>query len=78
MQLKMELSKHEHEFSENEIKIKRLFWELQTFANPYYTSIEDIKAEEILQCAKDMLGTKTKLLSLSKTVKSIKEQLGED
>ena len=78
MQLKIELSKQEHEFSEQELKIKRLFWELQTFANPYYTSTEDIKAEEILQCAKDMVNTKTKMLSLSKTVKSIKEQLGED
>lgn len=78
MNLRIELSNTKKEFSEKELKIKRLFWELQTLANPYYKSFEDIKAEEILQCAKDMLQTKNNLIELEKKVKSLKNELGEN
>lgn len=76
MQLRIELSKTEHEFSEQEIKMKRLFWELQTLANPYYKSVEEIKAKEIEQCADDMLATKDELLKLQTKINDLKGQLG--
>lgn len=78
MQLRIELAKTEHEFSETELKIKRLFWELQNLANPYYKSIQDIKAEEIEQCADDMLTTQKELLRLDNQIKELKSQLGEE
>lgn len=78
MQLKIELSKTQHEFSENELKIKRLFWELQNLSNPYYKSVQEIKAEEIEQCADDMLTTKKELVKLDKRINDLKEQLGEE
>lgn len=77
MQLRIELSNSKKEFSAQEIKLKRLFWELQRFANPYYASIEEIKADEILQCAEDMTKTKNFLLDLNKKIKTLKEELGE-
>jgi hypothetical protein len=77
MNLRIELSKNKKEFNENELKMKRLFWELQTLANPFYTSVSNIKSEEILQCAKDMQNTKTLLISLDKTINDLKDQLGE-
>ena len=78
MQLKMELTKTQHEFSEKELKIKRLFWELQNLSNPFYKSVKDIKAEEIEQCADDMLTTKKELLKLDEQIKELKSQLGEE
>ena len=77
MQLKIELSKIQHEFSEQEIKMKRLFWELSTLANPFYKKVEDIKAEEIEQCADDMLKTKKELVKLEAQIRDLKCQLGE-
>lgn len=78
MNLRMELSDAKKKILEEELKVKRLFWELQTFANPYYKSFEEIKAEEILQCAKDMFQVKNNLLELKKRIKSLKNELGED
>lgn len=77
MQLKIELTKAKNEFSEQELKLKRLFWEIQTFINPYYKSMDDIKAEEIVQCAKEMLKTKNTLLTLEKTIQDIKTHIGD-
>jgi len=76
MQLKMELSEKEHKYSLKELKMKRLFWELQTLANPYYDSVSAIKADEIEQCAKEMKCIKSELLNLSKDISEIKSQLG--
>ncbi|MBR1754025.1 hypothetical protein IJ732_04235 [bacterium] len=78
MQLRIELSNAKKDFTEKELKMKRLFWELQTFANPYYKTVETIKAEEILQCAKDMLSTKKELITLQEKVKLLKTDLGEN
>ncbi|MBQ9688253.1 hypothetical protein IJV79_01305 [bacterium] len=77
MQLKIEKSNITQELKQQELKIKRLFFELQTLANPYYTNISEIKACEIEQCAKEMVNTKEDLLNLEQRLGNIKEQLGE-
>ena len=78
MQLRINLFNRKKNYSEKELKIKRLFFELQTLANPYYETIEDIKSEEILQCAQDMQETKNELISLEQKIKSLKRELGEN
>lgn len=77
MNLRIELSNAKKDFSEKELKIKRLFWEIQTFANPYYKSVAEIKADEMFQCSKDMRETKIEMLKIEEKIKSIKAELGE-
>lgn len=77
MQLKMELSEAHKNFNECEIKIKRLFYELSSLLNPYYKTIEEIKAEEIEQCADELLKIKTEAKVLLNKINDIKTQLGE-
>lgn len=77
LQLRMNLAENQKDFNECEIKIKRLFWELQNLINPYYKGIDEIKAEEIEQSADELLRTKQKAKKLFDEINSIKSQLGE-
>ena len=77
MNLRIELSNAKKDFSEKELKIKRLFWEIQTIAHPYYKSVAEIKADEMFQCSKDMRETKIEMLKIEEKIKSIKAELGE-
>ena len=76
MQLRIELEQTKKDFQENELKLKRLFYELQNLINPYYKTIQDIKAEEIEQSADELLALKATLLKLEEKMNSIKSQLG--
>lgn len=76
MQLRIELEQTKKEFQENELKLKRLFYELSTLLNPYYKHIKDIKAEEIEQSADELLALKTILLKQEEKINDIKTQLG--
>lgn len=77
MQLRIELEQTKKEFQENELKLKRLFYELQNLINPFYKSIQDIKAEEIEQSADELLALKATLLQQQTKINDIKAQLGE-
>lgn len=77
MQLKIELSETQKELFEVEVKIKRLFIELQNLVNPYFKSFDDIKAEEIKQCADELLKCKNKAKQMQRKISDIKSQLGE-
>lgn len=77
MQLKIELSETQKELFEVEVKIKRLFIELQNLVNPYFKSFDDIKAEEIEQCADELLKCKNKAKQMQRKISDIKSQLGE-
>ena len=77
MQLRIELEQTKKEFQENELKLKRLFYELQNLINPFYKSIQEIKAEEIEQSADELLRLKAALLQLQTKINDIKAQLGE-
>ena len=77
MQLRIELEQTKKEFQENELKLKRLFYELQNLINPFYKSIQEIKAEEIEQSADELLTLKAALLQLQTKIDDIKAQLGE-
>lgn len=77
MQLKIELSEAQKDFNECEIKIKRLFYELSSLLNPYYKTIEEIKAEEIEQSADELLKIKTEAKAIQAKINDIKTQLGE-
>ncbi len=77
MQLRIELEQTKKEFQENELKLKRLFYELQNLINPFYKSIQEIKAEEIEQSADELLTLKAALLQLQTKINDIKAQLGE-
>lgn len=76
MQLRIELEQTKKDFQENELKLKRLFYELQNLINPFYKSIQEIKAEEIEQSADELLALKATLLKLEEKMNSIKSQLG--
>ena len=76
MQLRIELEQTKKEFQENELKLKRLFYELQNLINPFYKSIQEIKAEEIEQSADDLLTLKAALLQLQTKINDIIAQLG--
>ena len=78
MQMRIELSNAKREYASNELKLKRLFFEMQTLANPYYTSIDSIKTEEMKQTATDMSNVKDVLLSLNSKIKDLTTQLGEE
>lgn len=77
MQLKIELSEATKQLFECEVKIKRLFIELQNLINPYYKNFSEIKAEELEQCADELLNTKIEAQKLQTTINDIKSQLGE-
>lgn len=77
MQLKIELSEAQKELFEVEVKIKRLFIELQNLVNPYFKSFDEIRAEEIEQCADELLKCKNEAKKMQNKVNDIKSQLGE-
>ena len=77
MQLRMELSNAKREYSQKELRLKRLFFEIQTLANPYYTSLESIKAQELQQSANEMTELKDLMQTLDVKIKELQSQLGE-
>lgn len=77
LNLKMEQVKTRKAKQEIEIKIKRCFYELSSFCNPYYKSAKDIKAEEIKQIGDELLKLKTELSKIELKIDELKEQLGE-
>ena len=77
MQFKIELSEAQKNFNECEIKIKRLFYELSSLINPYYKTFDEIKAEEIEQCADELLKIKNEAKYFQTKINDIKMQLGE-
>lgn len=76
MQLRIELEQTKKEFQENELKLKRIFYELSNLINPFYKSIQEIKAEEIEQSADELLALKANLLQQQAKIEDIKTQLG--
>ena len=77
LQLRIKLVECQKDFNEIEIKIKRLFLELANLINPFFKTIDSIKAEEIEQCADELLKTKIEAKKLEDEIKDIKTQLGE-
>ena len=77
MQLRISLEENKQELYEIEIKIKRLIAEMQLTLTPFYKSFEEIKAEEIEQCADELLKAKKEAVQIQSRISDIKNQLGE-
>ena len=77
MQLQVEKATSVKERAELVIKIKRVYLELQQYANPYFKDGKDMKAEEIEQCGDELLKYKQQLIGLDEKISQIKSQLGE-
>ncbi|RAI14967.1 MAG: hypothetical protein DKM22_05630 [Candidatus Melainabacteria bacterium] len=76
MKLKLELYEKRAERKKCELKIKRLIWELQNSINPFFKSAKEIKAEEIEQCAGELLKYKKELSDSEHCIDVIENQLG--
>lgn len=72
---RLKLSVLKNDYKEAEIKLSRLFYELQCLINPYFSNIDEIKAEEIEQAGDDILGVVSHMRELKKTINKIESDL---
>ena len=78
MRLKIEKQKKEKDLRELKIKIVRLLNELCRLINPYFSKIDEIRADEIEQSADELLKTCNLAKNAEKSLKNISGDLGEN
>ncbi len=76
LQIRTQLVQKEKELKELHIKIQRCIYEIQNNANPFWSDIALIKAEELEQAADELLALKDAYITAEIDIKRLKAELG--